>query len=228
MTIGVVGLLQWTLRQLRRVILSLLAIALLLPTWSAQAEPIVHRVNAGETLSHIAQTYGVSVYQLISYNQLDDPNRIYVGQVLTILPEGASAVTVSGSGTSVRGKEFEWPLIGGVLTSRFGPRDGRQHNGIDLAAAQGTPVRAAAAGRVIYADWAGTYGILVMLDHGDGVITRYAHNSALYVQLGERVEVGQPIAAVGNTGRSSGPHLHFEIEVDGVRIDPLPLLPQRN
>jgi murein DD-endopeptidase MepM/ murein hydrolase activator NlpD len=115
----------------------------------------------------------------------------------------------------------------GTVSSEFGPRWGRQHEGIDLAAATGTPVRAAAGGVVRKASWYGGYGNAVIIDHGNGVSTLYGHNSALTVAVGERVQAGQTIAKVGSTGDSTGPHLHFEVEVSGKKVDPRPWLRDR-
>src|SRR5690606_36493243 len=102
---------------------------------------------------------------------------------------------------------------------------GRPHEGVDIAVPQGTPVRAVEAGRVTYADWAGSYGILVTIDHGGGVETRYAHNSRVSVNVGDWVEEGDEVARSGSTGRSTGPHVHFELRVGGDAVDPLPWLP---
>jgi murein DD-endopeptidase MepM/ murein hydrolase activator NlpD len=98
------------------------------------------------------------------------------------------------------------------------------HNGLDIAAREGTPVVAAMAGTVERAGNAGTYGNLVVLRHPDGSETRYAHLSAINVKKGDQVGAGTPIGAVGTTGRSTGPHLHFELRRDGRPIDPWPLL----
>ena len=95
------------------------------------------------------------------------------------------------------------------------------HEGIDISAALGTPIWAAAAGTVIHAGWLGGYGNLVVLDHGNGLATAYAHASAILVGLGQQVAQGETIALVGSTGNSSGPHLHFEVRVNGVAVDPL-------
>lgn len=115
----------------------------------------------------------------------------------------------------------------GTVSSEFGPRWGREHEGIDLAAAAGTPVRAAAGGVVRKASWYGGYGNAVIIDHGNGVSTLYGHNSALTVAVGDRVQAGQTIAKVGSTGDSTGPHLHFEVEVNGKKTDPRPWLRDR-
>jgi murein DD-endopeptidase MepM/ murein hydrolase activator NlpD len=113
-----------------------------------------------------------------------------------------------------------WPC-NGVLTSGYGLRWGRIHEGIDIAAPSGTPIWAAAAGTVIYAGWLGGYGNLVVVDHGNGLATAYAHASALLVGVGQSVAQGETIALVGNTGHSTGPHLHFEVRVNGAAVDPL-------
>lgn len=108
----------------------------------------------------------------------------------------------------------------GTLTSRFGQRWGRLHKGIDLAANTGTAIKAADGGTVTYAGWKGTYGYMVEIDHGGNFKTRYAHCSKIYVKQGDKVYQGQTIAAVGNTGNSTGPHLHFEVLKNGVPQDP--------
>lgn len=117
--------------------------------------------------------------------------------------------------------------VAAAVSSGFGPRthpitgERRVHAGVDFAAPAGTPVVAAAAGVVRVAGRHGGYGLLVVLDHGDGIQTRYAHASRLLVAAGQAVARGQLIALVGSTGRSTGPHLHFEVRVGGVAQDPL-------
>ncbi len=131
---------------------------------------------------------------------------------------GGSGGGSSGSGTSSSG--FIWP-VNGVLTSGFGPRWGRMHEGIDIGASSGTGIRAVAAGRIIYAGYnAGGYGNLTIIDHGNGLATAYAHQSAIYVGGGS-VSQGTVIGAVGSTGSSTGPHLHFEVRVNGSPVDPM-------
>jgi len=118
------------------------------------------------------------------------------------------------------------PIHGARYTSSFGWRRGpfshrwKFHTGIDLAAPVGTPIYAAGAGTVLRTDWSSGYGHLIVIDHGNGILSRYAHNSRVYVQPGDHVERGQQISAVGTTGRTTGPHLHFEITIDGVATDP--------
>ncbi|AIE75506.1 putative peptidase [Synechocystis sp. PCC 6714] len=122
---------------------------------------------------------------------------------------------------------YIWPAKG-VFTSGFGPRWGRMHRGIDIAGPIGTPIMAAAPGEVIFSGWnSGGFGNLVKIRHGDGSVTYYAHNNRLLVRRGDYVEQGQQIAEMGSTGRSTGPHLHFEIRVGGTNaVNPVALLPR--
>ncbi|MEC7240757.1 MAG: M23 family metallopeptidase [Myxococcota bacterium] len=124
-----------------------------------------------------------------------------------------------------------WP-VNGSLTSGFGyrrspiSRTRKLHAGIDVAAPRGTPVYAVASGWVQSARYNSGYGRILVIDHGFGIETLYAHNSSLLVRKGERVEAGQLIATVGSTGQSTGPHLHFELLIDGQAVDPLDYLPR--
>jgi len=120
---------------------------------------------------------------------------------------------------------FIWPARG-VLTSGFGPRWGRMHRGIDIAAPVGTPIYAAAAGVVTYSQWnSGGYGNLVEIRHSDGTLTLYAHNHRNLVRVGQYVQQGEQVAEMGSTGRSTGPHVHFEIHPQGGdAVDPMSFL----
>ena len=126
--------------------------------------------------------------------------------------------------------QLSFPLKDSTISSTFGARrdpfgKGRAfHHGIDFAATAGTPVLASADGVVVKARYQRDYGRTVEIDHGDGHTTLYAHNRNLLVRKGGRVRAGQQIATVGSTGRSTGPHLHFEVRVNGQRVDPLRLL----
>ena len=115
---------------------------------------------------------------------------------------------------------FIWP-VNGPVTSPFGWRWGRMHEGIDIGAAYGTPIHAAASGRVIYAGWMSGYGNLVAIDHGRGISTAYGHQSSIAVSNGQIVSQGQTIGYVGCTGHCFGPHLHFEVRINGSPVDPL-------
>ena len=109
----------------------------------------------------------------------------------------------------------------GVITSAFGFRSGRNHDGIDIGADYGTEILAADGGTVVYAAAMSGYGNFVVIDHGNGFETAYAHCERLLVHKGEDVEKGQVVATVGSTGNSTGPHLHFEVRVNGEPCDPL-------
>jgi murein DD-endopeptidase MepM/ murein hydrolase activator NlpD len=112
-----------------------------------------------------------------------------------------------------------WP-VNGPITSGFGWRWGRMHEGIDIGAACGTPIHAAASGTVVFSGWMDGYGNFVIIDHGNGLATAYGHQSAIYVS-GGHVSQGQVIGAVGSTGHSTGCHLHFEVRVNGTPVNPL-------
>jgi murein DD-endopeptidase MepM/ murein hydrolase activator NlpD len=119
---------------------------------------------------------------------------------------------------------LRWPVVAPV-GDRFGPRGTRFHPGIDIEAGLGTPVGAARAGTVTWAGAVAGYGNLVVVAHGDGVRTLYAHLSKLDVSVGEQVEAGEEVGLVGATGDATGPHLHFEVRVRGAAVDPLKALP---
>lgn len=132
----------------------------------------------------------------------------------------AGASVVSGNGT------FTHPCPGGYISSGFGYRTqpiagaSTNHKGIDFAAATGTPIYAAAAGTVISAGYAGNAGNLLVISHGNGLLTYYMHCNAIYVSAGQKVSKGQNVAAVGTTGNSTGPHLHFQVMLNGTPVNP--------
>lgn len=146
----------------------------------------------------------------------------------------AEAEKVSGEIASLQDKDkvytggtFLWPTTSTYITSPFGfrihPITGiyTGHTGVDIGAGSGSPVYAAASGKVIIADWYGGYGMAVVIDHGSGISTLYGHNSSLNVSAGQNVKKGQVIAGVGSTGNSTGPHLHFEVRINGGYVDPM-------
>jgi murein DD-endopeptidase MepM/ murein hydrolase activator NlpD len=116
--------------------------------------------------------------------------------------------------------DFIWP-INGAFTSPFGMRWGRLHAGVDLAAPEGTPIRAAASGRVVLLGWTGGYGNYTCIAHGGSLSTCYAHQSRYGTSMGASVSQGQVIGYVGNTGNSTGAHLHFEVRINGTPVDPM-------
>ncbi len=196
-----------------------------------------HTVQPGETLWRIGQTYGVSVAEIALANGLSDATKIAVGQRLFI-PGAAKPAPKPAVGTPEpkpeppkvtpipQGKaRLRWPLIG-VLYAKFGKRGESNHEGIDLSAPEGSIIAAAADGTVLFAGFQRGYGELVILDHGAGLLTIYAHNQENLVQDGAKVGAGDPIARVGPGTRTSGPHLHFEVRDGRIPKDPLEYLPE--
>ena len=125
--------------------------------------------------------------------------------------------------STINGIRLAFLPVGGTITSRYGVSSRLRvstHTGLDIAASTGTDIKAVADGTVISAKYTGSYGNLVKIDHGNGIETWYGHTSKMYVKEGETVKAGDIIAAVGSTGNSTGPHLHFEIRVNGEDVNP--------
>jgi murein DD-endopeptidase MepM/ murein hydrolase activator NlpD len=201
-----------------------------------------HIVEAGETPVTIAKRAGIPLEDFLELNGLrrNDvlaPGRpvFLFGRTQALAPPDAgtppppaaseppAAPTVAPPAASA---PLRWPVKAPRLTSRFGTRWGKPHEGIDMAAPIGTPVLAAAQGSVIYAgDQVRGYGNMVVVKHAEGLVTVYAHNSVVLVQAGDNVSPGQEIARVGDTGRSTAPHLHFEVRRRDTPQDPLQFLP---
>jgi murein DD-endopeptidase MepM/ murein hydrolase activator NlpD len=150
----------------------------------------------------------------------------------SVAPRATSPVAVAAPAPphlpaieTVEDTGFIWP-VSGPINSRFGPRWGSFHSGIDIGGVFGTGVAAAASGKVVLAAYSNYgYGNYIIIRHADGSETLYAHLSTIYVSLGQEVGQGEPIGAVGCTGWCTGPHLHFEVRIGGVAVDPLPYLP---
>ena len=196
-----------------------------------------HRVERGESLYRIAKAYGVTPEELARVNGIRDTGRIEVGQVI-VVPRARRALPVGViTPESARGDRpappelprgpspFVWPVEAGVVTSPFGPRGDTHHDGIDIGSREGAPVRAARAGRVLYSDHLRGYGNLIIVAHDDGYATVYAHNRENRARAGAEVRQGQVIALVGQSGKTSGPNLHFEVRRDNVARNPLFYLP---
>jgi len=198
---------------------------------------IYHRVGRGENLFRIGKAYGVDYRELARRNDIDDPGKIEIGQrifipgatrllpVEIIAPRSASERVPEPSELPTGERPFRWPTTTGTLTSGFGPRNGSFHDGIDIAAPEGTPVVAARDGRVIYSDRIPGYGNIVIIDHQHGLTTVYAHNSKNEVEQGQFVKQGDPVSRIGSTGRTTGPNLHFEVRQQNVARNPLYYLP---
>jgi murein DD-endopeptidase MepM/ murein hydrolase activator NlpD len=143
---------------------------------------------------------------------------------------GPTAASTSLSPATSSPRAFFPPVFSGRISSTFGLREDplsgeeRFHKGTDIAAPAGTPIRAVAAGKVVFSGQAGGYGNLVTVEHADGTMTRYAHTAENLVSTGEQVAAGQKIALVGSSGRSTGPHLHFEVLKAGNPVNPQPFL----
>jgi len=193
-------------------------------------EGILHVIKEGQTLTDISLTYAVSVEEITAANGITNPEIIYAGEEI-LIPRDASlpwkTVVVLSKGKETR---FIWPLAGEVV-STFGWRIHpvlqfrHHHNGIDIDVPEGTTVVAAAAGLVSFVGEEEGYGTMLVLSHADDYITAYGHLSRVFVYSGQFVEAGQPIAESGNTGISSGPHLHFEVRNREFPIDPMRYLP---
>lgn len=190
---------------------------------------VLHTADMGDTLWRIANTYGIDVAVIMKANSKESAD-LSIGEKLFI-PGGkkvqqserqlARAETAVSRGGSQR---FIYPAAG-ELTSGFGYRWGRLHSGIDVANDVGTPIKTARSGRVVHAGWYSGYGYTVVVEHDQGYTTLYGHLNEYVVQTGQYVKDSQVIAYMGNTGNSTGSHLHFEVWKNGTPINPNNILP---
>lgn len=171
------------------------------------------QLNTGET---VTRQQGKSGRQIITKEVTKENGQVTAEKIISCETVTESVPEIILCGTA----GLASPLDQLVLTSGFGQRWGRQHTGLDFGMTEGSPIYAAKSGTVTCAQYKNSYGNLVIIDHGDGMETYYAHCSRLDVAEGQKVEAGQQIAAVGSTGNSTGPHLHFEVRIDGVPQDP--------
>lgn len=227
---------------------TLFASACHLWTKPARPEPLGqwYVVQQGETLADIARRAEVPEQDLLEVNGLKSAAEAVPGKMIFVLygagrspaagpllesPAPGPAVGGPAPAAPAHGKpaRFRWPVDAPRVTSLFGARWGRPHEGIDLQAAIGTPVYAADEGEVVYAgNTVRGYGNMVVLKHADALMTVYAHNSVLLVKVGQHVASGQRIALSGQSGHATGPHVHFEVRRDQVPRDPLQFLPGRS
>lgn len=198
---------------------------------------VLYKIQNGETLWDLALLNKVDFNKIVEINNLDSPENLKLGQKI-IMPDvdkvkslyssesASEKKTVTSTKTSSRGGSMSYTIsaslpVQGKFSSKFGPRWGRQHAGIDIAAPTGTTVYASMSGKVTFSGWDdGGYGNLVIVDHGNGLQSYYAHNSKLLVKMGQNVSKGTQIANVGSTGNSTGPHSHFEIRKNGTPVNP--------
>jgi len=176
---------------------------------------IIYRVSPGESIASIARKFDLKTETIMEDNNIKDASSLKIDQKLIL--RGAKP---EFSYQDRLDQKFMYP-INTRITSYYGPRWGRAHEGIDFAAPMGSPIRAVSSGRVVYSGWATGYGYVVIIEHQRGLRTLYAHNSKLLVSEGESVGKGEVISRSGNTGNSTGPHLHFEVQVNGRPENPL-------
>ena len=204
------------------------------PPLSSQRQGVYHMVEKHQTLYRICKTYGVDIKEVASLNQMIDPSKIQTGQRIFI--PGAKKVlkveiyiddVVAEPGEKEREKvaykklNFLWP-IEGKISDAFDDSENKRHQGIDIPSPLGTPIKASSSGTVIYSsNGIKGYGNLIILRHSEEFVTVYAHNHVNLVGEGDRVEGGQIIGKVGQTGRATGPHLHFEIRKNNKAVDPI-------
>lgn len=208
-----------------------------------------HIARRGESLERIAKGYGVSLQSLAELNNIQNPKDLHEGQKI-YLPERSAqqrfkklplaemiAKEMKKGKRHKKGKasaeekeirveagKFQWPINGYVM-SPFGIRHGRRHDGVDIKATRGTPIKAAASGEVVFSGKMRGYGNLILIKHEDNYFTAYAHNSHNGVKVGQKIKQGEVIGKVGATGRATGPHLHFEIREGEKARNPLFFLP---
>lgn len=185
----------------------------------------VHIVKSGETLWQIANKHQISLDELQYLNSDKQANKLQIGDRLNI-PSGGRALVLANTSSrgSVLGSSlFSWPITG-TITSAYGWRKSGFHHGLDIAGKVGDPIRAAASGRVACTEYHPIYGRMVILEHGNDKKTVYAHLAEFHVKKGQMVEQGKIIGTVGTSGRTTGPHLHFEIRTGDETTNPLPLL----
>jgi len=193
---------------------------------------VYHVVERHQTFYRICKTYGVDLNEVASLNRISDPSKIQTGQrifipcakrVLKVEIYIDDVVSEQGEKAKVAYRKLDliWP-VEGKINQGFEEAESRRHQGIDISSVLGAPIKASNAGTVIYSNnMIKGYGNLIILRHSEELVTVYAHNQMNLVEEGTWVEKGQIIGKVGQTGRTSGPHLHFEVRKSNKAIDPL-------
>lgn len=186
-----------------------------------EAEKIVQ--NLKETYSEIEPDLVINTMYLENVDEVNEENIQIAKEKMTQELQTELEEKQEKDSKTVNGIYLACVPVTGRITSRFGANErvrDHTHKGIDIGAAGGTPIYAAAGGTITYSGWESGYGYLVIIDHGNGVETYYGHCSKLYVSKGQQVNAGDKIAAVGSTGNSTGNHLHFEIRLNGAQVNP--------
>jgi murein DD-endopeptidase MepM/ murein hydrolase activator NlpD len=199
---------------------------------------VTYTVKSGDTVGKIARNFGVEEDEIFKYNNIKSANGLVIGQ--TVIIPGGKQTTASSNIAKVvsstknnavavieklvnpkkapaSGAKMAWPTEGHRITQYYSWR----HTGLDIANKVGTPLYAAESGKVEFSGWSNGYGNNVVINHGGGKKTRYAHASKLFVKVGDSVDRGEQIAAMGSTGWSTGPHIHFEVIINGTKYNPL-------
>ncbi|MEK7643792.1 MAG: M23 family metallopeptidase [Patescibacteria group bacterium] len=197
---------------------------------------VVYKVARGDTLQKIARLYQANADEIATFNNLPSSGKgLTIGleliipkgkQIIAVVPRPTIKSSILGgvvapipSISAPAGTGYLWPTAAGIITQYYGWR----HTGLDIAGKQGLANYATKSGTVIKSQcgYNGGYGCYIIINHGNGAQSLYGHNSKLLVSVGDYVEQGQAIAILGNTGRSTGPHIHFEIRINGKRVNPL-------
>ncbi len=198
------------------------------PMHAPELVGVWHKTRKGETVKSLSRRCGISAQDIRELNGLDDHTKLKAGQPIFLY--GIDRLICNRGKKNQPPKpirvpvaKWMWPVKKGRITSRFGARRGkrRKHRGVDIAADTGTKIVAARAGTVIFSGNRDGYGRVIIIEHASEFVTVYAHNSKNIAEAGDEVAKGQLIGEVGNTGRSTGPHLHFEIRHRGNPVDPM-------
>ncbi|HXX36352.1 MAG TPA: M23 family metallopeptidase [Thermodesulfobacteriota bacterium] len=202
------------------------------PSPSTGVKGVYHVVERHQTLYRICKTYGVDLKEIASLNRITDPSKIETGQRIfipgakkvlkvEIYIDDVAAEQAETGKVAYKKLDFIWP-VEGKISNPFEEAENKRHQGIDISSPIGTPIKASNAGKVIYSNnGIKGYGNLIILRHSEEYVTVYAHNQVNLVEEGAWAEKGQIIGKVGQTGKATGPHLHFEIRKNNKALDPL-------